>query len=147
MTNIQNSCISYTLQECRENMISTISIYTGGVLSLLIAIFHIKFPTIFNWTEAFENISGLNRRVFYTLHLALLLLIAFLGIFTLTYAGELGASQGMALGFNAMVATLWFWRSIWQIVYFKGKAMHYLLTTTFFLLFACYALPIALNLI
>ena len=52
-------------------MLSIVSIYIGGILTLFMAIFHIGFPKIFKWGKDFERISEINKRVFFTIHLAL----------------------------------------------------------------------------
>ena len=70
-------------------MISTISIYVGGVLTLLMAIFHIRFPKIFQWGKDYGRITEKNKRIFHTIHLALLLLFVVIGVLSLLYAHEL----------------------------------------------------------
>ena len=49
-------------------MTSLISIYIGGILTLFMAMFHIRFYKSFNWKEEYEKISPVNRKIFYTIH-------------------------------------------------------------------------------
>lgn len=128
-------------------MISLISIYIGGILTLLMAIFHIRFPKIFKWGKDYAGISEINTKIFHTIHLALLLLLFIIGLLSLIYAKELSECIGISFGLNLMISILWFWRAVWQIYYFKGKMMHYALIAIFSILFITYLIPIVLKLI
>ena len=118
------------------------SIYTGGILTLLLAILHSQYYRLFDWKKNFESISPLNSRIFYTIHMALLLLLVGIGLFTLIYSAELSNGRGLAFGFNGMISLFWLWRFVWQLVYFRrGKdkktpLLAYVLTIWFFLLFS-----------
>jgi len=123
-------------------MISLTSIYFGGVLTLLMAIFHTRFYKLFKWKAEYRNITDLNKKVFYTIHLALLLLFFAIGILSLIYAHELSRCIGISFGINLLISIFWLWRTIWQIVYFKGKTMHYVLIGYFLILFVSYLIPV-----
>jgi len=128
--------------------ISLISIFTGGVLSFLMAVFHTQFFKIFNWKIAFDKISTGNKKVFYTIHIALLLIFLGFSFISFFYANELSSCKGLALGVNIIISLFWLWRTIWQLVYFKPDKnnkfvlMHYILIGIFFLLFISYSIPI-----
>jgi hypothetical protein len=126
-------------------MISLISIYVGGALTLGIAIFHIFFNKLFRWKAEFRSNSELNKKVIYTIHIALLFLFLLLGTFTIIYAHELSESTGISFGINLMFGVFWLWRTIWQIIYFKGKLEHYIITLIFFLTSISYFIPLAIN--
>ena len=129
-------------------MISLISIYAGGILTLFMAVFHTRFYVIFKWKEEFEKISSLNQRVFYTIHLFLTLIFIFIGILSLVYAKELSQCTGIAFGFNILIAIFWLIRTIWQVFYFKGgKLMHYALIIYFFLLYVSYSIPVVMKML
>lgn len=125
-------------------MISLISIYTGGILTILMALFHTLFQRLFRWEGEFRKLTATNRKIFFTIHLALLLLFFEAGIFTLVYARQLSLCTGISFGINLMLSVFWLWRTIWQIIYFKGKVLHYVLIVYFFLLFAAYFMPVIL---
>ena len=127
-------------------MISLTSIYAGGILTLLMAIFHTQFFKIFKWKAEYRNVTELNKKIFYTIHLALLLMFFIIGILSLFYAQELSKCIGISFGLNLMISFFWFWRTIWQILYFKGKLMHYVLIIIFSLLCMTYLIPIILQL-
>lgn len=128
-------------------MVSLTSIYFGGVLTLLMAVFHTRFYKLFKWKPEFRNVTQLNRKVFYTIHLALTLLFFGFGFLTLIYAQELSKCVGISLGINLLISILWIWRTIWQVIYFKGKTMHYVLIACFFLLFVSYLIPVMVKLL
>jgi len=130
--------------------ISIISIYTGGVLTILMALFHTKFKKVFRWDIEFKRVSETNTKILYTIHIALLLLFFGLGIITIMYADEFSRSAGLAFGLNIIISLFWIWRAIWQAVYFKPdkksklRSMHYVLLAIFILLAVSYGLPAAL---
>jgi hypothetical protein len=123
----------------------------GGVLTLVLIIFHIMFYWIFKWKDDFANISELSARVFFTIHIALILFFAIFCVISFVYADDLARATGLAGVVTAGYALLWLWRLLWQIVYFnpsksrtKGKsfAMHYTIILVCLLLFAVYAAPV-----
>ncbi len=132
-------------------MIPLVSIYVGGILTLMIAAFHTRFYKMFKWKDAFGKINARDSRVLYTIHLALLLLFFMIGALSLVYAGELSRSVGLALGLNVLLSAFWTWRMIWQFTYFKsakGKkkpAISIVLTIAFFLLAISYLIPPVLS--
>jgi hypothetical protein len=132
--------------------LAEISVITGGLLTVLMAIFHTKFYSVFNWKSNFQHISLRNSKIHYTIHLALLLLFFGLGIISLMFARDLATCTGLSLGIMLLLSLFWLWRTIWQIIYFKplvtGKKasiMHMVLTIHFGLLFITYTLPIVLK--
>jgi len=129
-------------------MIPLISIYIGGALTLLMALFHTRFYRMFNWKTEFENISKVNSKIIYTIHQALLFLFIIIGLISLIHAQELSRSYGLAAGFNLFLSLFWLWRLVWQLVYFKrerGKKlppMAVFLIIAFALLFVSYLIPL-----
>jgi len=125
-------------------MVPVISIYVGGVLTILLALFHARFYRMFNWAVDFGKIALLNRKVLYTVHLALLLLFFMVGALSLIYAGELGTSTGLAFGFNLLCSGFWIWRLVWQLYYFKRRVsvVNVLMVVWFALLGGAYLLPV-----
>ena len=132
-------------------MISLICIYLGGVLTLLMAILHTRYYKIFNWKTEFKNISTANTRIFYTLHIALLLMFFIIAATSIVYANELSRSEGLANGLNILFAAFWFWRLIWQFVYFKKQKRQkthpvaIVLSTMFLLLAVSYSIPVVVR--
>lgn len=126
---------------------SLTSICFGGVLTLLMAIFHTRFYRLFKWKAEYKKLTELNKKIFYSIHLALFLLFFFFGFLTLIYAQELSKCVGICFGINLLFSIFWLWRTIWQVIYFKGKIMHYVFILHFFLLSVTYLIPVILQLV
>jgi hypothetical protein len=132
-------------------MLPLVSIYVGGILTLLMAIFHTRFYILFNWKSNFAKISNVNARIIYTIHLALLLLFFMLGIISIVYAPELSKSVSLSKGLNLILTIFWLWRFLWQLTYLKrGKeqsspARVIVLTIVFLLLFISYLIPVIIG--
>jgi hypothetical protein len=128
--------------------IGLISIYVGSTLTLSLAIFHTRFYKLFQWESEYQHISLLNRRVFYTIHVALFLLFFLFAFISFVYARELSKSEGLAFGVNITFSAFWLWRAVWQIYYFrpsKGRrpsSVWYAMVFSFFILFVAYLIPV-----
>ena len=99
--------------------ISLISIYIGGSFSLLMAVFHTQFFKMFKWKIDYKKVSETNKKIFYTIHIALFLFFFGFSYISFVYTFELSNSIGIAFGINFIYSLFWLWRTIWQIIYFK----------------------------
>ena len=126
------------------------AILGGGVLSLVVAWFHRGFYTLFGWRRELEKISPLNAKIFYTIHVALLLLLLCFAFLSLVYWRELARGEGLAAGVTVSYSVFWFWRTMWQLVYFRPPesragtrkpVLHYVLAVLFATLFVLYLVP------
>ncbi len=128
-------------------MIPLISIYVAGALTLLIAIIHTRFYTLFKWESEFKNLTPFTAKIIYTIHMALLLLFFMIAAITLLCAEELSQSTGLAMVFNVGNGLFWIWRLVWQFAYLtleEGVKFHPVRTffnTLFMLLIAAYSIP------
>jgi len=126
-------------------------IIVGGILSLLMVIFHSRFYRLFDWGKEFKNITLRNQRIFYTIHIALMLLFLAFAVLSFIYVDELSQATGLALGVTGVYSVFWLWRAVWQIFYFRLPKksgvrnmpfLHYVLIAIFILLFIVYLVPI-----
>jgi hypothetical protein len=130
---------------------SLISIYIGGIVTLFLAIFHTRFYKSFRWKTEYEHITLLNRRIFYTIHVALFLIFFLFACISFAYARELSKSDGLALGINIAFSAFWLWRTVWQLYYFQpsqGKRpapIWYVMAISFFVLSVAYLIPVLLT--
>lgn len=130
-------------------MLPIICIYAGGVLTILMALFHTRLYRMFDWKEDLKKLSRANSRILYTIHLALLLLFFMIGTCSIIYAGELSRSIGLSAGLNTSLCIFWLWRFIWQLAYFKSEkgqritAVSLFLSVIFALLWVSYFVPLA----
>ena len=76
------------------------AVVCGGLLSLVMVYFHGRFYKLFGWRREFEKISPLNAKIFYTIHLALLLLFLCFALVSLLYWRELARGEGLAARFD-----------------------------------------------
>lgn len=100
-----------------------IGIICAGIISLLVANGHRQFYQYFHWEEAFQKISLLNAKVFYTIHLFLIPLFLFSAAVSFFYTEELVQAQGLARGVLIFHVLFWLSRAIWQIYYFSPTKM------------------------
>lgn len=132
------------------------SIVLGGSLMLVVGIAHVFFYRIFGWRAAFARLRALDAKVFYTLHVALMLLGLALAFVSLRYPEELSRRAGLGGTITAALAAFWLWRLVWQVVYFRpGKlevarrwlVFHYAWSALFAALTLAYAWPVAARLL
>ncbi len=131
-------------------IIEKIALAAGCGLTVLMTAFHISFPVIFKWKTEAKNVSSTNKRILFTIHLALILFFAVVSVFTAVNFLQLLDESTMSICFLVLISGFWLWRTVWQLVYFKPKkgsamsALHYILTAVFFLLFLGYFVPVIL---
>ena len=132
-------------------ILNNICIISGGFLTLLMGIFHCSFQRIFEWEKEFQKISVRNKRIFITIHLALIVFFVIIFILSLFFFNELNNKSSFSISFLILLSLFWFIRGIWQIFYFnmpkdmKVKSnifMHYILTVYFFIVSVLYFIPI-----
>ena len=126
------------------------SIIAGGVLSLLMAVFHTRFYSLFGWTKEFEAITKFSGKVIFTVHVALILLFLVFSIVSFANFAELARCNGVSLSITLLYSLFWLWRSIWQVTYLRppkkvakksSLIRHYVLLFVFILLCVLYAMP------
>jgi NhaP-type Na+/H+ or K+/H+ antiporter len=136
--------------------LSQFCIFTGGLLTILMGLFHTRFYRLFLWHDEFTRISERSRSVVYTIHIALLLLFFGLGAISLFYCRHLAEARGISLGILIVSILFWLWRVLWQVIYFKPpknrrlkkyRVIHYVLTIWFALLFVMYSIPVMMHLV
>lgn len=104
---------------------TTTAVYISGVLTLLVALYHLRLYKIKNWQEELEDIDPQTQRILYTINLALTILFFLIGFLTFIYANELISNKGLAFGFNFSLCCFWIWRVIWGRIYLKNTTRDY----------------------
>lgn len=133
------------------------SIVAGGGMTLVVGVAHLFFPRIFGWREVFARLRALDAKVFYTLHVALILLALVMAWLSLRYSHELTRGDGLGGALTATLAAFWLWRLLWQVVYMRPSRaqppprwrviMHYGWSAVFALLTAAYSAPVVANVV
>jgi hypothetical protein len=128
-------------------ILSKISVFIGGFLSLALFLFHAKLYTLFGWQGEFTKISMLNGKIIYTVNLALTLLFLFFSIMSFAYFNELARCDGLAFGVCLGLSLFWIWRLIWQFVCFQWviSGVSIFLVGSFLLLSVSYLMPVVLK--
>ncbi|MDZ4132780.1 MAG: hypothetical protein U1E11_06545, partial [Dethiobacteria bacterium] len=100
------------------------------------------------WEKDFQKITAKNKRIFYTINVALYLLFIIIALISLLHIDELAQGTGISFTFLLLISFFWLWRTIWQIIYFKPEKgskliiMHIILIVIFLLLCLSYIAPI-----
>jgi len=136
-------------------LISQICVLSGGILTLVMGVFHTQFYRIFGWRKEFEQIGLTQARIHYTIHMALLLLFFGISCLSIAHYRDLVECDDIGFTFMLILSLFWLWRTIWQVIYFhlpkdqpiqKKRRMHYTLVFIFALLTISYGLPVILSL-
>lgn len=134
--------------------IEEISIVIGGILSLLMVFFHMGFHRIFHWEKGLKSVREMNIRIVYSIHIALILAFLIFTALSFGYTEEMAQCEGLAFGLVGSIAVFWFWRTIWQLIYFRPPRnhkklllMHWALVVIFLLLSSCYSIPVVMKFI
>lgn len=120
-------------------------IKAGGIYSSLLVLFHLLFWKIFDWKEELSRLNRVNRAVMQVLNLSLTFAFAIIAYVSFTHTGELLAT---ALGHTliGLIASLWLFRSVLQIIFFK---LEHWLSWVFLVYFlaggAMYGIPFLYN--
>ena len=134
-------------------ILSKVSIIIGSCLTILMIIFHVSFPKIFKWKKDFQRITVTNKRIFFTIHVALFLFFIIIAIITLVHINDLIKCEGINFSLLLLISLFWLWRMIWQIFYFKPEKgskllyMHYILIIIFLLLSLSFITPILIKIL
>jgi hypothetical protein len=127
------------------------AIVTGGALSFGLFAGHTAFHRLFGWGPELARLSERNRRILYTIHVALYLLFLHFAFVSLAYPGEL-TRPGLGGALAAAYAVFWVWRLVWQVVYFgplvrgeraRWRWLHRGLVAVFALMVVAYGVPAA----
>ena len=128
------------------------AIHLGGLLSLLLGIFHCAFYRLFGWAGEFPKLAPITGRVLYTIHLFLIPFFFLFAYAAFFHTGELAGGAPLGLALSTFYAGFWLVRAVWQLTYLKpdpqaqqGKLglIRPMLLVAFFVMSAAFALPLA----
>jgi hypothetical protein len=134
-------------------ILNNICIILGGILTLLMGIFHCTYYIVFEWGNDFQKISIRNKKIFITIHLALIGYFIIFAVISLFFFKELKNKTPLSISILILVSLFWFIRGVWQIFYFRltkdlkvkpNRSLHYILTVYFFAVSILYFIPIAI---
>lgn len=124
-------------------------IIVGGVLTLAVGVGHLFFGRLFGWRDELTRLKAGSRTVLYTIHVALCLVFFAFGFITLRHSAELARPDGLGATVALVIAAIWAWRAVWQVVYFaplargstRWRRVHPALVGAATVLAAAYATP------
>jgi hypothetical protein len=105
-----------------------IGIILAGMFSLALSIFHIPqvwqkfFP---KWSKEISNLDLLNQKLINTILIALSLLLQIFAFISIIFTNELSQGKGLARGILICLSIFWFWRAIWQLIYFPPSKIEH----------------------
>lgn len=105
-----------------------IGIFVAGLFTLTLSIFHVPpiwkkfFP---KWSKEINNLDLLNRKLINTILIALSLMLLIFGFVSIALPNELGYGRGLAKGLLIALSLFWFWRAIWQLIYFPPSKIEH----------------------
>jgi hypothetical protein len=128
-----------------------LAIKTGGILSILLGVAHCYYYRGFGWKKEFSEISILNSRIFYTIHIFLIPFFFIYGYLSLAYSSELTGGSSLGITLTIFYCLFWLMRTCWQVIYFRPATfntskrlllLHYFFIAYFLALFIAYLIPV-----
>ena len=132
-------------------ILGNICILSGGVLTVLMIVFHCFFYKLFQWEKDFKEISVRNKKILVTIHLALIGAFFIFSFISLFFYNQLNSLEPFNFSILLLLALFWFLRCIWQIFYFRQtkkpnnnslRFMHYILVIVFLIISVLYIIPV-----
>jgi hypothetical protein len=93
-------------------------LYTGGLLSLLLAIFKIAMPHLFHWKESMSAAEPGMWAILYGENLGISLLLLYFAFMSIFYWQDL-LNTGLGKTVMLSIGTLWLYRSGAEVLLFK----------------------------
>jgi hypothetical protein len=126
-------------------MTSHRALVVGGILNLLLAVFHMLFPWIFAWGEDLQGLSPVNRAIVYTFQSVMVFVLVAFAYLSIVHRIDVVTSRlGRSVLF--LIGTVWLIRAVAEVVFFRLGADGAVWRLALFLvLSAIYLLPALLR--
>jgi hypothetical protein len=122
-----------------------ILIYTCGIHSIALAIFHVLFWRLFNWKRDLQNLSFANRAIMQILNCRLIYFFLFTAFVCFFYSEEL-VTTSLGKVFLGGLSLFWLGRTVEQVIFLGYKNKYVNLLTVIFVIGAIlFALPLFLQ--
>lgn len=121
------------------------ALVVGGILNLLLAVFHMLFPWIFAWGEDFRAVSHVNRAILYTFQSVMVFVLVAFAYLSIVHRTNLVTTRlGRSVLF--LIGPVWLIRGVAEVVFFRLGADGAVWRLALFLfLAAIYLLPALLR--
>ena len=97
-------------------------IIIGGILHLLIGVFHLFFNRLFNYETEIKSLSFLNHKIALLLNIILTTVLFGFGIISILYQNEFTSTE-IGKAFSLLIGIVWMFRACLQIYFFKLKVL------------------------
>ena len=117
-------------------------IYAGGVYTIGLIVFHLLFWRIFNWPETLKHLNYVNKATIQVLNISITFIFFIFAYLSFAHTHELlNTPLGRAL--LILIASLWLFRAVLQIIFYKLRHKASLGLTVLFLTGAVlYGMPV-----
>ena len=122
-----------------------IFIIAGGFYTVTLIIFHLLFWRIFNWPSTLGGFNTLNKATIQVLNISITFIFFIFAYISFAHTDEL-LNTGLGQSLLALIASLWLFRAILQIMFYKLRHNASVGLTLFFLIGAfLYGVPAILS--
>ncbi len=117
-------------------------IIIGGIFTVTLIIFHLLFWRLFNWPESLQGTNYVNRATIQVLNISITFIFVIFAYISFAHTQELLTTPlGRTLLF--LISSLWLFRTLQQIIFYKFRHPASIGLTLFFLTGAfLYGLPL-----
>ena len=113
----------------------------GGVYTVFLILFHLLFWRIFKWPETLVSLSYINRSTIQVLNISITFVFFIFAYLSFVHTDELLNTQ-LGRSLLSLIACLWLFRAVQQVIFYKPKHKASLGLTFYFLLGAVlYGIP------
>jgi hypothetical protein len=117
------------------------ALVAGGILNLLLAVFHLLFPWIFAWSEDLQPVSAANRAIIYTFQSVMVFVLLAFAYISIVHKADLVATR-LGRTVLLLIGIVWIIRGIAEVVFFRlGAEGAWWRLALFLVLSAIYVVP------
>lgn len=122
-------------------MTSQRALVAGGILNLLLAVFHMLFPWIFAWGKDLQAVSNVNKAILYTFQSVMVFVLVAFAYLSIVHRTDLVTTRlGRSVLF--LIGIVWLIRAVAEVVFFRLGADGAVWRLALFLVIAAvYLLP------
>ena len=97
-----------------------ILIFTGGVYTVLLIIFHLLFWRVFKWPESLKSLDYVNKSIMQVLNISITFIFFIFAYVSFVHTQEL-LNTPLGHSLLMLISCLWLFRAVQQVVFFKLK--------------------------
>lgn len=113
-------------------------IFTGGIYTVGLIVFHVLFWKIFRWPETLRTLNFVNRATMQVLNISITFIFVIFAYLSFVYTRDL-VNTGLGKTLIALISVLWTFRACQQVIFYKlkhsasiGLAIYFLVGATLY---------------